>query len=146
MGFLGNMLSEAGKKAGRAIGNSLWGNKTDYVRLGDLNGDSVENAREAARIQAQADEERIENELLADQMRHVMELNFSSTNVDHNINVLAELDSIMESLPSLAWNRSDAEKKIYKAAKAKLMTGIDICLSKDPGNRIVRRIAEKYNF
>ena len=27
MGFLGNMLSEAGKKAGRAIGNSLWGNK-----------------------------------------------------------------------------------------------------------------------
>ncbi len=145
MGFLKNMLDEAGKKAGRAIGNSLWGNKTDYIRLGDLDGNSVENARETARIQAIADEERIENELVADQMRHVMELNFSSTNIDHNINVLAELDSILESLPSLSWNRSDAEKKLHKAAKAKLMTGIEICLSKDPGNRIVRRIAEKYN-
>lgn len=145
MGFLKNMLDEAGKKAGRAIGNSLWGNKTDYIRLGDLDGNSVENARETARIQAIADEERIENELVADQMRHVMELNFSSTNIDHNINVLAELDSILESLPSLSWNRSDAEKKLHKAAKAKLMMGIEICLSKDPGNRIVRRIAEKYN-
>lgn len=146
MGFLGNMLSEAGKKAGRAIGNSLWGNKTDYVRLGDLNGNSVENAREAARIQAEADEKRIENELVADQIRHVMELNYSSTNINHNINVLAELDSILASLPTLPWNRSDAEKKLHKTAKAKIMMGIEICLSKEPNNPIVRRIADKYAY
>lgn len=144
MGFLKNMFDEAGKKAGRAIGNSLWGNKTDYVRLGDLNGNTAEQARLNAIIQSNADEERIENELVADQIRHVMELNYSSTNIDHNINVLAELDSILESLPSLSWNRSDAEKKLYKAAKAKLMMGIEICLSKEPDNPIVRRIAEKY--
>ena len=141
MGFFGNMINEAGKKAGRAIGNSLWGNKTDYVRIGDLEG----NSRKDALMQADLEEKRMEQQLLADQMRHVMELNFSSTDLDHNINVLAELDSILESLPSLSWNRSDDEKKLHKAAKAKLMLGIEICLEKDPGNRIVRRIAEKYN-
>lgn len=144
MGFFGNLLSEAGKKAGRAIGNSLWGSKTDYVRLGDLDGNSVENARETARIQAQVEEERIDNELVTEQIRYVMELNYSSTNIDHNIIVLAELDSILASLPKLSWNRSDAEKKLHKAVKAKIMMGIEICLSKEPNNPIVRRMADKY--
>ena len=47
---------------------------------------------------------------------------------------------------TLSWNRSDAEKKLHKAAKAKLMTGIEICLSKEPDNPIVRRMADKYAY
>lgn len=50
------------------------------------------------------------------------------------------------SLPTLSWNRSDAEKKLHKAAKAKLMTGKEICLSKEPDNPIVRRMADKYAY
>ena len=55
MSFLKNLFDEAGNKAGRAIGNALFYNSTDYVRLGDLNG----NSSEAIRAKSEAEQERI---------------------------------------------------------------------------------------
>lgn len=55
MSFLKNLFDEAGNKVGRAIGNALFSNSTDYVRLGDLNG----NSSEAIRAKSEAEQERI---------------------------------------------------------------------------------------
>lgn len=143
MGFLKNLFDEAGNKAGRAIGNALFPNSTDYVRLGDLNGNSAQNAREIAEAHAEAEKERIAAQLLADKMRFVMELEFKASDVDHNLNVLAQLESIMESLPR-RFDRSYDEQRLYKAALAKMKAGIALCRSKDPDNEALAYFADKY--
>ena len=143
MGFLKNMFDEAGSKAGRAIGNKLFPNSTDYVRLGDLNGNSVRNAREIAEAQYEAESERIEAELLADKMRLALSLQFDMNDMDHNINVLAQLAAIMDSLPSW-FDRSDEEKRVFKTAKSKMKAGLNICRAKDPHNPALAYFEEKY--
>ena len=137
------MFDEAGSKAGRAIGNKLFPNSTDYVRLGDLNGNSVRNAREIAEAQYEAESERIEAELLADKMRLALSLQFDMNDMDHNINVLAQLAAIMDSLPSW-FDRSDEEKRVFKTAKSKMKAGLNICRAKDPHNPALAYFEEKY--
>ena len=143
MGFLRRMLEEAGGKTGRAIGNKLFPNSTDYVRLGDLNGNSARTTREIAEAQCEAELERIEAELLADKMREILSLQFDARDMDHNINVFSQLAAIMDSLPSW-FNRSDEEKQVYKAAKSKMQAGIRICKAKDPHNPALAYFEEKY--
>ena len=139
MGFLKNLFDEAGSKAGRAIGNKLFPRSTDYVRLGDLDG----NSSEAIRAQSQAEQERIAAQLLADKMRFVMDLDFNASDIDHNLNVLAQLETIIESLPR-RFDRSYEEQRLYKAALAKMKAGIALCRAKDPDNEALAYFAEKY--
>lgn len=139
MGFLKNMFDEAGSKAGRAIGNKLFPRSTDYVRLGDLDG----NSSEAIRAQSQAEQERIAAQLLADKMRFVMDLDFNASDIDHNLNVLAQLETIIESLPR-RFDRSYEEQRLYKAALAKMKAGIAFCRAKDPDNEALAYFADKY--
>lgn len=139
MGFLKNLFDEAGSKAGRAIGNKLFPKSTDYIRLGDLNG----NSEEAMREQAKAERERVEAELKADIMREVMGLRFDAYDMDRNIEVLSQLDAIIEGLPN-RFNRSIDEQRIYKAALAKMKAGIALCRAKDPGNKALAYFADKY--
>jgi len=143
MGFLRRMLEEAGGKTGRAIGNKLFPNSTDYVRLGDLNGNSARTAREIAEAQSEAEREKIEAQLLADKMRLVLSLQFVANDMNHNLNVLAQLAAVMDSLPS--WlQRSDEEKRVYKTAKSKMQAGLNICRAKDPRNPALAYFEEKY--
>lgn len=139
MGFLKNLFDEAGSKAGRAIGNKLFPRSTDYVRLGDLDG----NSSEVIRAQSAAEKKMIAAQLLADKMRFVMELEFKASDVDHNLNVLAQLETIMESLPR-RFDRSYEEQRLYKAALAKMKAGIALCRAKDPDNKALAYFVDKY--
>ena len=139
MGFLKNLFDEAGSKTGKAIGNKLFPNSTDYIRLGDLNG----NSSEAIMAQSEAEQERIAAQLLADKMRFVMELDFRASDIDHNLNVLAQLETILESLPR-RFDRSDEEQRLYKAALAKMKAGIALCRAKDPDNKALAYFVNKY--
>lgn len=132
MGFLKNMFNEAGSKAGRAIGNKLFPRSTDYYRIGELNGNSSVDAEDV-----------IEAQLLADKMRFVMDLNFNASDIYHNLSILAQLETILESLPR-RFNRSDDEQRLYKAALAKMKAGIALCRSKDPENEALAYFADKY--
>ena len=143
MGFFRNMFDEAGSKAGRAIGNKLFPRSTDYVRIGDLDGNSTERAREMIEAQSDAEQERIAAQLSADTMRMVLNLQFDMRDMDHNLNVLTQLATIIDSLPS-RFNRTDEEKRIYKTAKAKMEAGLNICKSKDPHNPALKYFEEKY--
>ena len=143
MGFLKNLFDEAGSKAGRAIGNKLFPNSTDYVRLGDLNGNSARTEREIAEAQSEAEQERIEAQLLADKMRLVLSVQFVANDMNHNLNVLSQLAAVMDSLPSW-FNRSDEEKRVYKTAKSKMQAGLNICRAKDPHNPSLEYFMEKY--
>ena len=143
MGFLKNLFDEAGSKAGRAIGNKLFPRSTDYVRLGDLDGNTTERAIEIAEAQSEAEQERIAAQLLADKVRFVMELEFKASDVDHNLNVLAQLETIMESLPR-RFDRTYEEQRLYKAALAKMKAGIALCRAKDPDNSALAYFADKY--
>ena len=143
MGFLRNLFDEAGSKAGKALGNKLFPKSTDYVRLGDLDGNSAQRARKIAQAQSEAERERIEAELVADKMRMVLELQFDINDVNNNLNVMAQLDAIIESLPG--WlNRSEEEKRVYNAAKSKIKTGLVLCKAKDPKNTALAYFEEKY--
>ncbi|MBQ8957107.1 MAG: hypothetical protein IJ057_01175 [Bacteroidales bacterium] len=144
MGFFRNLFDEFGTKTGSAIGNALFPNSTDYVRLGDLNGNTVQNAREIAAAQSEAEQERIEAQLVADKMRTVLCLQFDMNDMDHNLNVLTQLAAIMDSLPSW-FNRSDEEKRVYKTAKSKMKAGLRICKTKDPNNLALNYFEEKYD-
>ncbi len=139
MGFLRNLFDEAGSKAGRAIGNKLFPRSTDYVRLGDLDG----NSSEVIRAQSAAEKKMIAAQLLADKMRFVMELDFKASDIDHNLNVLAQLETILESLPR-RFDRSDEEQRLYKAALAKMKAGIALCRAKDPDNKALAYFVDKY--
>ena len=143
MSFLKNMFNEAGSKAGRAIGNKLFPKSTDYVRLGDLNGNSAQTAREIAEAQSEAEQERIEAQLLADKMRLVLSVQFVANDMNHNLNVLSQFAAVMDSLPSW-FNRSDEEKRVYKTAKSKMQAGLNICRAKDPHNPSLEYFMEKY--
>ena len=143
MGFLKSLLNAAGVKTGAAIGNKLFPKSTDYIRIGDLNGNSAQSAREIVEAQSEAERERIAAQLLADKTRLVMELQFKVSDIDHNLNVLAQLESIMESLPR-RFDRSYDEQRLYKAALAKMKAGIVLCRSKDPDNEALAYFADKY--
>ena len=143
MGFFRNMFDEAGSKAGRAIGNKLFPRSTDYVRIGDLDGNSTERAKEMIEAQREAEQERIATQLSADTMRMVLNLQFDMRDMDHNLNVLTQLATIIDSLPS-RFNRTDEEKRIYKTTKAKMEAGLVICKSKDPHNPALAYFEEKY--
>lgn len=137
------MFDEAGSKAGRAIGNKLFPKSTDYIRLGDLNGNTAESAREIAEAQSEAERERIAAQLLADKVRFVMELQFKASDMEHNLNVLAQLDAVVESLPR-RFDRSYEEQQLYKAAIAKIKSGLAICKSKEPHNSALAYFEDKY--
>lgn len=143
MGFLRNLFDEAGSKVGRAIGNKLFPNSTDYVRLGDLNGNSSQRAMEIAEAQSEAERERIAAQLLADKTRLVMGLQFKVSDIDHNLNVLAQLDTVVESLPR-RFDRSYEEQQLYKAAVAKIKSGLAICKSSSVRNSALAYFEEKY--
>ena len=131
MSFLKNLFDEAGSKAGRAIGNKLFPKSTDYVRIGELNGNTAEQARKIAMAQNEAEQERMAAQLVADMLREVLNIRFDANNMNHNIEALAQLDAIIEGLPN-------------KAAKAKIKTGIALCRSIDPNNKALAYFAEKY--
>ena len=97
MGFFKSLLDEAGKKTGSAIGNKLFPKSTDYVRIGDL-GHSQEE-RVAAEREAQT--ERLEMEQQTVLMQELLRLHFDSTDLEHNIAVLTQISSIIDSLPVL---------------------------------------------
>lgn len=143
MGFFRNVFDEAGSKVGRAIGNLLFPNSTDYVRIGDLNGNSAEQAREIAEAQVEAEQERIEAQLVADKMRLVLSLQFDMNNMDHNLNVLAQLAAVMDSFPSW-FRRTDEERRVFNAAESKMKFGLKICKTKDPHNPALAYFEEKY--
>ena len=143
MSFLKNLFDEAGSKAGRAIGNKLFPKSTDYVRIGELNGNTAEQARRIAEAESEADCQRMVAQLLVDMMREIMETRFDANDMNHNIEALAQLDAIIEGLPN-RFNRTDDDDRIYKAAKAKIKTGIALCRSIDPNNKALAYFAEKY--
>lgn len=143
MSFLKNLFDEAGSKAGRAIGNKLFPKSTDYVRIGELNGNTAEQARKIAMAQNEAEQERMAALLVADMLREVLNIRFDANNMNHNIEALAQLDAIIEGLPN-RFNRTDDDDRIYKAAKAKIKTGIALCRSIDPNNKALAYFAEKY--
>lgn len=143
MSFLKNLFDEAGSKAGRAIGNKLFPKSTDYVRIGELNGNTAEQARKIAMAQNEAEQERMAAQLVADMLREVLNIRFDANNKNHNIEALAQLDAIIEGLPN-RFNRTDDDDRIYKAAKAKIKTGIALCRSIDPNNKALAYFAEKY--
>lgn len=143
MSFLKNLFDEAGSKAGRAIGNKLFPKSTDYVRIGELNGNTAEQARKIAMAQNEAEQERMAAQLVADMLREVLNIRFDANNMNHNIEALAQLDAIIEGLPN-RFNRTDDDDRIYKAAKAKIKTGIALCRSIDPNNKALAYFAEKY--
>ena len=87
--------------------------------------------------------ERIAAQLLADKMRFVMELYFKASDMDHNLNVLAQLETILESLPR-RFDRSYEEQQLYKATLAKMKAGIALCRSKDPDNEALAYFVDKY--
>ena len=121
----------------------MFPNTTDYIRLGGLKGNTVNNAREIAEAQSEAECEKIAAKLLADKMRFVMDFEFKASDMDHNLNVLAQLESIMESLPR-RFDRSYEEQQVYKAILAKMKAGIALCGAKDPGNKALAYFADKY--
>ena len=121
----------------------MFPNSTDYVRLGDLNGNSAQSAREIAEAQSEAECERIAAQLLADKTRLVMELQFKVSDIDHNLNVLAQLDTVVESLPR-RFDRSYEEQQLYKAAVAKIKSGLAICKSSSVRNSALSYFQEKY--
>lgn len=143
MSFLKNLFDEVGSKAGRAIGNKLFPKSTDYVRIGELNGNTAEQARKIAMAQNEAEQERMAAQLVADMLREVLNIRFDANNMNHNIEALAQLDAIIEGLPN-RFNRTDDDDRIYKAAKAKIKTGIALCRSIDPNNKALAYFAEKY--
>ena len=143
MGFLKNLFDEAGNKAGRAIGNALFPKSTDCVRIGDLNSNTAEQARKIAKAESEAERQKIAAQLLADKTRLVIELEFKTSDIDHNLNVLAQLETILESLPR-RFDRSYEEQRLYKAALAKMKAGIALCRAKFPDNEALAYFASKY--
>ena len=139
MGFFKSLFEEAGKKTGSAIGNKLFRKSTDYIRIGDL-GHSQEE-RLASDREAQL--ERMEMEQQTVLMRELLRLHFDSTDLEHNIAVLTQISSIIDSLPVRLY-RTDMEQKVYKMAKSKMESGIAICKRLDPGNTVVSFFENKY--
>lgn len=72
-----------------------------------------------------------------------MELDFKASDIDYNLNVLAQLETILESLPR-RFDRSYEEQRLYKAALAKMKAGIALCRAKDPDNSALAYFADKY--
>ena len=72
-----------------------------------------------------------------------MELQFKVSDIDHNLNVLAQLDTVVESLPR-RFDRSYEEQQLYKAAVAKIKSGLAICKSSGARNSALAYFEEKY--
>lgn len=139
MGFFKNMLDEAGTKAGKAIGNSLWGDSTDYYRVGDMGSSRKEEIEHHYLLEEQARESR----MIEDQMRYLMSMHFSTSDVRHNISILADLCAIIESLPGKRFLRNDEQQRLFNAAKSKFEAGRSLCQSMAPDNEALSYFSAK---
>ena len=68
---------------------------------------------------------------------------FDPHNIEYNIIALTQISAILDSLPTRL-SRSEMEQKIFKMASSKIKTGIEICKSIDPDNRVVKHFESKY--
>lgn len=138
MGFLGNMMDEAGTKTGKAIGNKLFGRYADDVRIGY--GETGNDAK--AQVEAESEARRLEMEqqhsheakvAIKEQVREVQSAMFDSQNVDANINLLMQLSSLIESIDDDDWSQAE----LLRAAKSKFKTGLDLCKVISPSHPAV---------
>ncbi|MBQ3438993.1 MAG: hypothetical protein IJG35_03330 [Bacteroidales bacterium] len=133
------MLQEAGKKTGSAIGNRLFKKSTDYIRVGELDGSSSRQSRTDQMIlmrrQAKMDRQ-------TELMNEVLRMDFDARDIRQNLAVLAQLASVLDSLPN-RFNRSDFEQQIFKMAKSKMESGIVICKSIDRRNTAIMHFENK---
>lgn len=139
MGFFKNMLDEARRKTGSAIGNRLFKKSTDYIRVGELDGSSSRQSRTGQMIlmrrQAKMDRQ-------TELMNEVLRMDFDARDIRQNLAVLAQLASVLDSLPN-RFNRSDFEQQIFKMAKSKMESGIVICKSIDRRNTAIMHFENK---
>lgn len=139
MVFFKNMLDEARRKTGSAIGNRLFKKSTDYIRVGELDGSSSRQSRTGQMIlmrrQAKMDRQ-------TELMNEVLRMDFDARDIRQNLAVLAQLASVLDSLPN-RFNRSDFEQEIFKMAKSKMESGIVICKSIDRRNTAIMHFENK---
>ncbi|MBQ3580789.1 MAG: hypothetical protein II975_07370 [Bacteroidales bacterium] len=151
MGFLNNMMEEAGKKTGKAIGNKLFGQYADDYRIRVADGGSTESdsksLKAVAKIEAKTKKEEREAELEmhekekeAEFMKELRELSFNASDIDYNINVLSQLVSLMESANS---EDDKTKESIIALATSKFDTGLAICRAINPNNPMVAYFTQK---
>ena len=151
MGFFDNMMEEAGKKTGKAIGNKLFGQYADDYRIRVADGGSTESdsksLKAVAKIEAktkkeerEAEMEMHEKEKEAEFMKELRELSFNASDIDYNINVLSQLVSLMESANS---EDDETKESIIALATSKFDTGLAICRAINPNNPMVAYFTQK---
>lgn len=143
MGFLKNLLDEAGKKTGSAIGNRLFPEYTDYVRLGPMPGVSYADQQ---RAQRRAAREQFEMQQQASQFNDLLNIDFSPTDIEQNIAALTKVAAVIDSLQShdLFSRRSDQEERTYNMALSMMRSGIMICKIINPNHPALAYFERRY--
>ena len=141
MSFFRNLLDEAGRKTGSAIGNRLFPKYTDYIRLGSTPGTDDEDRLEEERESAK---ERLDMQQQANIQQSLLRFQFDAYDLDHNIAVLTHIAAIIDSLPSWPGWRSEYEDRTLKMAKSLMRSGIEISKRIDSSNPIIAQFDSKY--
>lgn len=134
MGFWGNLADEAGKKTGKAIGNSLFGsaaadqtiNINGNVKGGrsddgdDDDNDSGSKIEDQIRLETHRKNQEKEEELL--------NMEFDNADIQHNYKLLFKLMPMVD-----AYVKND-DKELYQLARSKYESGLMMCQMLDAAN------------
>lgn len=148
IGFWGNVLDEAGKKTGKAIGNKVFGKYAadDVVRIhtnvnGSVNNCSSQPEKRSltSSVISQIDNEEYQKRK-TEKFQHdlkvgdeILNIEFDTSDFKGNIQVLLKLMTMTDAWVKNTKGNEDKEN-MYKLARSKFDAGVMMCQMIDPTN------------
>lgn len=141
MGFFKNMKDEAGKKAGKAIGNAVFGSlgADQTVNVNARGGGSTSDADYEKRALERMRIEQANKEQRDIQLQDIVTVTFDADNPNSIIQVLTVIAAQID-----AWIKNPGKfKRHLEAATSKFDMGIAILRSSDPSNAMLTYFMDK---
>lgn len=144
MGFWSNLADEAGKKTGKAIGNSIFGdaaadqtiNIKGGVNGGGEGGEAPTRSRGmlSQRMDAETQMEMATRKNNMNRENELLKLEFDDSDVQNNYKILFKLMSMTDAWVKNSWDENSETHNLYELARSKYDAGVLMCQMMDPTN------------
>ena len=143
MGFWNSLMSEAGAKTGKAIGNKLFGRYGADEVVNFNHGQTLQEQQQQSLLSQLLDsedrkDERIEKERTHKKEDIILEMNFDSSNPQYNYQLLFQLIAMIDT-----WIKDEDNTKLYSLARSKFDAGLLMCQIIDADNPNIGLLSQK---
>ncbi len=143
MGFWNSLMSEAGAKTGKAIGNKLFGRYGADEVVNFNHGQTLQEQQQQSLLSQLLDSEDRKDKMIEKERTHkkediILEMNFDSSNPQYNYQLLFQLIAMIDT-----WIKDEDNTKLYSLARSKFDAGLLMCQIIDADNPNIGLLSQK---